>query len=58
MTSQGGVWAGVQPPVDVVIHNYEVVLEVEVEGEEFTSVMHVVFPPGETSLTVPAEFIA
>jgi len=55
-----GGGAGVQPPVDVVIHNYEVVLEVELEinGEEFTSVMHVVLPPGETSLTVPAEFIA
>ena len=55
-----GGGAGVQPPVEVVIHNYEVVLEVEVEveGEEFTSVMHVVLPPGETSLTVPAEFIA
>ena len=55
-----GGGAGVQPPVPVTIHNYEVVLEVEVEvnGEEFPSVMHVVLPPGETSMTVPEEFLA
>ncbi|MFQ6024273.1 MAG: hypothetical protein ACE5NW_16275 [Acidiferrobacterales bacterium] len=46
---------------DIVIHNYEVVVEVDVEldgGEEFTSVLHVVLPPGELSVTVPPEFIA
>ena len=50
--------AGVQPPVDVVIHNYEVVVEVEleVEREEFTSVMHVVLPPDARSMIVPEEF--
>jgi hypothetical protein len=55
-----GGGAGVQPPVPVVIHNYEVVLEVEVElnGDTFTSVLHVVLPPGERSITVPTEFIA
>lgn len=55
-----GGGAGVQPPVPVTIHNYEVVIEVELEvnGEEFPSVMHVVLPPGETSITVPEEFLA
>ena len=50
---------GVNPPESVTIHNYEVVLEVELEvgGEEFTSVFSVVLPPGVTSFTVPAEFI-
>ncbi len=45
---------------DIVIHNYEVVVEVEVDlnGDEFTSVLHVVLPPGETSVTIPPEFIA
>ena len=48
------------PVVDVTIHNYEVVVEVEIEidGEEFASTMHVVLPPGETSMTIPEEFIA
>ena len=55
-----GGGAGVQPPVDVMIHNYEVVVEVEVDvnGEEFASVMHVVVPADETSLTLPDEFLA
>lgn len=55
-----GGGAGVQPPLPVKIHNYEVVVEVEVdvEGEDFPSVMHVVLPPGETSLTLPEEFLA
>ena len=57
---EDGGGAGVQPPVPVTINNYEVVVEVEVEvdGEEFASVFSVILPPGETSLTVPAEFIA
>jgi hypothetical protein len=39
---------------------YEVVVEVELEldGEEFTSVYSVVLPPDQTSMTVPEEFIA
>ena len=55
-----GPGAGVQPPVEVTIHNYEVVVEVttEVDGEEFASIMHVTLPPGETSVTLPDEFVA
>ena len=46
--------------MDIVINNYEVVVEVELEvdEEEFTSVLHVVVPPGQLSMTIPAEFIA
>ena len=42
------------------INNYQVVVEVEVEvdGEEFASVLSVILPPKETSMTIPAEFIA
>ena len=36
---------------------YEVVVEVELE-DEFVSVFSVVLPPGQTSMTVPEEFIA
>lgn len=43
---------------DFVIHNYEVVVEVEVGDDEFPSVLSVILPPGETSMTIPAEFIA
>ena len=55
-----GGGAGVQPPVEVTIINYEVVVEVEVgvNGEEFTSKFSVILPPGETSVTIPAEFLA
>ena len=55
-----GGGAGVQPPVGVVIHNYEVVVEteVEVDGDELEVVFSVILPPGETSMTVPAEFLA
>jgi len=51
---------GVDPPVPVTIHNYEVVVEVELEvgGEEFNSVFSVILPPGVTSFTVPEEFIS
>lgn len=51
---------GTRPPVGVTISNYEVVVEVEVEvdGEEFASVMNIVLPPGETVMTVPAQFLA
>jgi hypothetical protein len=49
-----------RPIMDVAIHNYEVVVEVELErnGEEFASVFSVILPPGETSLTLPDEFVA
>ncbi len=55
-----GGGAGVQPPVDVNIHNYEVVLEVavDVNGEEFNSKINVLLPPGETSITIPDGFLA
>ncbi len=45
---------------DIVVHNYEVVVEIdaEVDGEEFTSVFSVVLPPGVTSMTIPMEFLA
>jgi hypothetical protein len=56
-----GGGAAVQPPVPVKIHNYEVVVEVDLDlnnGDEFTSVMHVVLPPGVTELDIPDEFLA
>jgi hypothetical protein len=53
--AEGG-GAGVQPPVGVTIHNYQVVVEVEVG--DFASVLSVILPPGVTSMTIPAEFIA
>ncbi len=51
---------GVMPPVAVEIHNYEVVVETEIEvgGEEFATVFSVLLPPDQTSMTVPAEFLA
>jgi len=57
---EDGGGAAVQPPVDVEIHNYEVVVEVEVDvnGDEFASVMHVVLPPGVTEVDIPDEFLA
>lgn len=51
-----GAGAGVQPPVPVAIHNYEVVVEAEFEtpeGEEFLSVFSVTLPPDVTAVTVP-----
>jgi|TARA_B100001971_G_scaffold176898_1_gene171088 hypothetical protein len=44
---------------DIVIHNYEVVVEAEIEadGEEFTSVLSVILPPDVTSMVIPEEFI-
>lgn len=54
-----GAGAGVQPPVPVEIVNYEVVVEVELEidGEEFSSVMSAMLPPDVTSMTIPSEFL-
>ena len=55
-----GGGAGVQPPIPVTIHNYEVVVEVELEinGEEFTSKFSAILPPDQTSMSIPDEFIA
>lgn len=54
-----GAGAGVQPPVPVSIHNYEVVVEAEFEldGEEFVSVLSVILPPGITELAIPDGFL-
>ena len=52
---------GVDPQESVTIHNYEVVIEVDLDlgdGEEFTSKLSFILPPYETSITIPAEFIA
>jgi hypothetical protein len=45
--------------IPVTIHNYEVVVEreLEVNGEEFASVFSIILPPGQTSMTIPAEFL-
>jgi hypothetical protein len=50
---------GADPPVLVTIHNYEVVVEVELEvgGEEFASVFSVILPPDVRSMKVPTEFL-
>ena len=52
-----GPGAGQWPPVPVTIVNYEVVVEVELEvnGEEFTSVFSIILPPDKTSVTIPEE---
>ncbi len=44
---------------DITIVNYEVVVEAELEldGEEFVSVLSVRLPPGVTEMTVPEEFL-
>lgn len=49
-----------QGSTDISIFNYEVVVETEIEvaGEEFTTKISAVVPPGVTSMTVPAEFLA
>jgi hypothetical protein len=52
-----GGGAGVQPPVPVTIHNYELVLEVETE-EGFESVFSVILPPDTTAFTIPEEFLS
>ncbi len=55
-----GGGAAVQPPVPIVVHNYEIILEVTLggEGNEFNSVVSAILPPGVTSFTVPEEFIS
>jgi hypothetical protein len=52
-----GPGVGLGSVEDVIIYNYEVVVEVELESG-FTSVMHVVLPPEKTALTLPVEFVA
>jgi hypothetical protein len=45
----------------ITIHNYEVVVEAELEGEggeEFTAVFSALVPPEILSMTIPAEFLA
>ena len=44
----------------VTIINYEVVVEAELEidGEEFVSILSVILPPGVTTKTIPDEFLA
>lgn len=56
---ENGGGAAVQPPVAITVHNYEVVLETELEidGEEFVSVMNIIVPPGITSISLPEEFL-
>ncbi len=51
-----GGGAGVQPPVPVVIHNYEI--EVEVLDNPFASKLTVILDPDQNSVTIPEEFIA
>lgn len=46
---------------DITIHNYEVVVEAELEGEddeEFTTVFSALVPPDILSMTIPPEFLA
>jgi len=33
-------------------------VNVDVKGEEFASVFSIILPPGETSVAIPAEFLA
>lgn len=45
---------------EITIHNYEVVVEAEIEGEggeEFTTVFSALVPPDVMSMTLPAEFL-
>lgn len=54
-----GGGAGVQPAVEVTIVNYELVgeIELEIDGEEFVSTVHILLPPDVTEVTLPAEFV-
>ncbi len=55
-----GAGVAVQPPVAIEVYNYELVVEADIEigGEEFTTVMSVMLPPGARSVTVPEAFLA
>lgn len=48
-----------QDSPDITIVNYQVVVETELDldGEEFTTVLSVVLPPSVTEMTIPDEFI-
>jgi hypothetical protein len=48
-----------QSSTDIDIHNYQVVVEaeIEVDGDDFETIFSVILPPGQTSMTVPAEFL-
>jgi len=50
-----------QGSTEIVIHNYEVVVETEIEtaaGEELEVVISVILPPEVTSMTIPPQFLA
>ncbi len=50
-----------QGSADITIHNYQLVVETEIEtadGEELEVLISVILPPGVTSMVIPAEFIA
>jgi hypothetical protein len=51
-----GPGVGLGEVVNVEIHNYEAVVEVE-DDDDFTSVMHVILPPKQTSVSIPREFL-
>jgi len=56
-----GAGAGQQPPVPVIIHNYEVIVETTIElagGEEFDTIFNVILPPDVTSIVIPEGFIS
>ena len=56
-----GPGAGQQPPVPVIIHNYEVIVETTIDlggGEEFDTIFNVILPPDVTSIVVPEAFIS
>ncbi len=48
-----------QASTDITIINYEVVVEAELEidGEEFVSILSVILPPDVTEMTIPDEFL-
>lgn len=54
-----GGGAGVQPPVDIVVYNYEVVVEAEfeIDDEEFTTVFSIILPPDINAVSIPEEFL-
>ncbi len=53
-----GGGAGVQPPIPIAIHNYEIVIIAENNTTTVKSVISAVLGPEVTSFTVPEEFIS
>ncbi len=53
-----GGGAGVQPPIPIIIHNYEIAIEVENIDTPFKSVIRALLEPDVTSFTIPEEFIS